>query len=177
MPFRSEAQRRFLYAKHPSIAKRWSEEFPNQGKLPLHARKKKKVKITVNNKLKEYGNEENGKIEINLRKHKGDKAELADTIHHELLHAKHPKASEKQIQKKTKIEMSKMTYAEKERLAAKVRMKGLNYKGGALKRKFKMGRGNVEPGAFINKLNESKHKKLAKNRGISPKKLGIMGLV
>lgn len=34
MPFKSEAQRRFMYAKHPKIAKRWSKEYPNQGKLP-----------------------------------------------------------------------------------------------------------------------------------------------
>lgn len=26
MPFKSEAQRRFMYAKHPEIAKRWSNE-------------------------------------------------------------------------------------------------------------------------------------------------------
>ena len=26
MPFRSEAQRRFLWAKHPEIAKRWTKE-------------------------------------------------------------------------------------------------------------------------------------------------------
>ena len=33
-PFESEAQRRFMYAKHPAIAKRWSKEYPNQDKLP-----------------------------------------------------------------------------------------------------------------------------------------------
>ena len=49
MPFKSQAQRALLYAKHPDIAKRWSAEYPNQGKLPLHVaaakaatRKKKK---------------------------------------------------------------------------------------------------------------------------------------
>lgn len=26
MPFKSEKQRRFMYAKHPEIAKRWSRE-------------------------------------------------------------------------------------------------------------------------------------------------------
>jgi hypothetical protein len=26
MPFKSEKQRRYLYAKHPKIAKRWSKE-------------------------------------------------------------------------------------------------------------------------------------------------------
>jgi hypothetical protein len=34
MPFKSQAQRAFMYAKHPAIAKRWSAEYPNQGKLP-----------------------------------------------------------------------------------------------------------------------------------------------
>ncbi len=38
MPFVSEAQRKFMYAKHPSIAKRWSREYPNQGKLPAHVK-------------------------------------------------------------------------------------------------------------------------------------------
>lgn len=41
MPFKSEAQRRFLWAKHPEIAKRWSEEY---GAKPV---KKKKVKRQV----------------------------------------------------------------------------------------------------------------------------------
>lgn len=27
MPFRSEAQRRFLWAKHPDIARRWTDEY------------------------------------------------------------------------------------------------------------------------------------------------------
>ena len=26
MPFQSEAQRRFMWAKHPSIARRWTQE-------------------------------------------------------------------------------------------------------------------------------------------------------
>jgi hypothetical protein len=159
MPFRSQAQRAFMYSNHPTIAKRWSAEFPNQGKLPKHV-KKKKIKIVRNDKLKEYGNQQGNKIEINVRKHKGSKAELADTIKHELNHAKHPKASEKTIQKKTQIDMSKMSWSEKEVLTKKVRMKKLNWKGGALKRKFKMGPGKVEPGSYLAKVNESKvHKK------------------
>lgn len=27
MPFQSEAQRRFLWAKHPEVAKRWAHEY------------------------------------------------------------------------------------------------------------------------------------------------------
>jgi hypothetical protein len=41
MPFKSEKQRRFLWAKHPRIAKRWSKEGPNKG---LPKRKSKKGK-------------------------------------------------------------------------------------------------------------------------------------
>lgn len=37
MPFRSKAQRRFLYANHPEIAKRWEKETHN----PLPERKGK----------------------------------------------------------------------------------------------------------------------------------------
>lgn len=42
MPFKSEAQRGYMYANHPKIAKRWSAEYPNQGKLPRHVGKVKK---------------------------------------------------------------------------------------------------------------------------------------
>ena len=34
MPFQSEKQRRFLYAKHPEIAKRWAKE-ENMEKKPM----------------------------------------------------------------------------------------------------------------------------------------------
>lgn len=33
MPFKSQAQRRFMYAKEPAMAKRWEQETP-KGKLP-----------------------------------------------------------------------------------------------------------------------------------------------
>lgn len=36
MPFQSEAQRRFLWAKHPDVAKKWSDEYPGQKNLPQH---------------------------------------------------------------------------------------------------------------------------------------------
>ena len=39
MPFKSSAQRRFMYARHPEIARRWSKEYPNQGNLPEHVKK------------------------------------------------------------------------------------------------------------------------------------------
>lgn len=34
MPFRSDAQRRFMYARHPAIAKRWRKEAGPQRGLP-----------------------------------------------------------------------------------------------------------------------------------------------
>lgn len=37
MPFQSEKQRRFLWLKHPDIAKRWAHEYPNKSKLPMYA--------------------------------------------------------------------------------------------------------------------------------------------
>jgi hypothetical protein len=40
-PFKSEAQRRLLWAKHPEIAKRWEKETPKK-KLPKRKRKKAK---------------------------------------------------------------------------------------------------------------------------------------
>lgn len=44
MPFKSEAQRRFLWMMHPKIAKRWAHEKGGQKKnLPMHKRKKKEM--------------------------------------------------------------------------------------------------------------------------------------
>lgn len=42
MPFRSEKQRRFLWAAHPDIAKRWAHEYPTKKKLPMYASDDKK---------------------------------------------------------------------------------------------------------------------------------------
>ena len=46
MPFKSEAQRRFMYAKHPEIAKRWTKEesVKNTGYREAVKRKLHKVK-------------------------------------------------------------------------------------------------------------------------------------
>lgn len=41
MPFKSIAQRAFLYAKHPEIAKRWAKETSKAKKLPQHVKKPK----------------------------------------------------------------------------------------------------------------------------------------
>lgn len=39
MPFRSEAQRRFLFAKHPDIAREFAAATPKGEKLPEHVKK------------------------------------------------------------------------------------------------------------------------------------------
>lgn len=39
MPFKSDAQRKFMYARHPGIAKRWQKHTP-EGDLPEHVEKK-----------------------------------------------------------------------------------------------------------------------------------------
>ena len=36
MPFRSQAQRGFMFAHHPDIAKRFASETPKGAKLPYH---------------------------------------------------------------------------------------------------------------------------------------------
>ena len=36
MPFKSKAQQRFMFAKHPTIAKRWAKETKSIKKLPEH---------------------------------------------------------------------------------------------------------------------------------------------
>ena len=38
-PFVSESQRRFLWAKHPEIAKRWADEYGTPEDLPPHKKK------------------------------------------------------------------------------------------------------------------------------------------
>lgn len=39
MPFKSDAQRRFMYAKHPRIAARWEAHTPKGKDLPEHVKK------------------------------------------------------------------------------------------------------------------------------------------
>jgi hypothetical protein len=42
MPFKSRAQRAFMYARHPRIAARWSKETPKKAKLPQHVKRRKR---------------------------------------------------------------------------------------------------------------------------------------
>ena len=41
MPFKSRAQQKFMYAKHPKIAQRWAKETPSFKTLPKKVRRKK----------------------------------------------------------------------------------------------------------------------------------------
>lgn len=44
MPFKSEAQRRWMHANHPNMAEKWERDSPHRGKLPEHVKAKKKNK-------------------------------------------------------------------------------------------------------------------------------------
>lgn len=114
---------------------------------------KKKYKISVNNRLKGFFGQmdpRTNRIEINVKKHKGDRAELASTIKHEIMHVNHPKMTEKQVYKKTA--KTKIPIQEQSKLIAKLRRKTLNYKMGSAKRRLKFKKGDkVEPGSLINK--------------------------
>ena len=44
MPFKSKAQAKYMFAKHPEIAKEFADKTPNIKKLPEHVKKKKKKK-------------------------------------------------------------------------------------------------------------------------------------
>lgn len=45
MPFKSEKQRRFLWMKHPKIAKRWAKKYGNKPKKKWYSSDSGKVKI------------------------------------------------------------------------------------------------------------------------------------
>lgn len=176
MPFRSQAQRRFMYAKHPNIAKRWTKEYPDQGRLPQKVKAKtKRVPIIVDKKRKTpnfgetFYDKKNKPTKVNIylkthfKKGKLDKAELASTIKHELMHVAHPTMTEKKIYKATA--KTKIPEKEQDKLIAKLPKRKINYKVGALKRKFKMKASEgKEPGSFINQANLKK-------------RVAIMGLV
>jgi len=39
MPFKSEAQRKYLWMKHPKIAKRWADKYETPKNLPKHSKR------------------------------------------------------------------------------------------------------------------------------------------
>jgi hypothetical protein len=44
MPFKSEAQKGWMYANHPQMAKQWQEHTPTGKKLPAKLKKAQKSK-------------------------------------------------------------------------------------------------------------------------------------
>ena len=42
MPFKSDAQRKFMFARHPKLAKEMASKTPKGKKLPKHVTKKKR---------------------------------------------------------------------------------------------------------------------------------------
>lgn len=128
----------------------------------------KKAKFILKKKLKDkHGvyladtDEKTGVIRINTgaKAHK-DKAELASTVKHELLHLRHPNMTEKQVYKRTA--KTKIPYAEQQKLLSKIRNKRMNYKMGAQKRKLKIKWGTkVEPGDIIKGANANTRKRVA----------------
>lgn len=56
-------------------------------------------------------------------------------------------------------------------------MKKLNYQVGALKRKFKTGRLDVEPGTFISKMNEQKASSVKEAMKNPTERTAFMGMV
>lgn len=61
MPFRSEKQRRFMYANHPDIAKRWEDKY---GSTPRPAAPRKAAKKAAR-----------------INRHKGDRPEYKGDKH------------------------------------------------------------------------------------------------
>ena len=52
MPFKSEAQRRWMYANHPDMAKEWEADTPKGKKLPKRIGKKPSLHQKVKSGLK-----------------------------------------------------------------------------------------------------------------------------
>ena len=44
MPFKSDAQRKFMFAKHPEIAKKWAHKYGVPKNLPEHASEPESMK-------------------------------------------------------------------------------------------------------------------------------------
>lgn len=76
-----------MWAKHPEIAKRWTDKYGSKVK-------KKEYKRVVDTKMKSYGDIDYEKRKIRVNPKKGD---LINTVCHEEAHKKYPNKTEKQI--------------------------------------------------------------------------------
>lgn len=176
MPYQSMAQMRWAHTPAGVKAlggkkrvKEWDRATKGR-KLPARV-PKHKIKISISKKRSGNFAEMNpatNKIKINIKKHikngKLDKAELASTVKHEMLHVTHPHMTEKEVYKKTA--KTKIPPQEQSKLLGMLKRKAVNSKVGALKRKYKLGKVDVSPGTFISKMNSQK---------ATPKKVAIMG--
>jgi len=52
VPFKSKAQRRYLWMKHPDVARKRADEAPGQKDLPMHKDEPKKAMAQVMAKRK-----------------------------------------------------------------------------------------------------------------------------
>ena len=52
MPFVSQAQRRLLFAKHPTIAKEFAAKTPKGANLPEHVKKRSSQSEAIKRKLR-----------------------------------------------------------------------------------------------------------------------------
>ena len=154
MPYKSQAQRAYMHINHPGIAKRWDKEYASKKKVPIV---KKKLKGALGKTDFDSKNRPT-KITIDVKKHKGDKAELASTIKHELMHVKYPKMTEKEVYKKTA--KTKIPQSEQSKLLAKLKIKS-----------------NFKPGEAISKMNEMKRSNTSNKKTLSEKQVAIRGLV
>ncbi len=113
-------------------------------------------KIIVNNKEKGFGSydEKKNLITINRKRHKGNKAEMLDTLVHEKVHAKHKKMKEGSVRKATAKMIANMSPEQKRQHLAKLRMGAINKKADALKKKYKMSATENMPGDIINQARE-----------------------
>lgn len=50
MPFKSQAQRRFMYSQEPKLAKQFEKETPKGKKLPEKVKKENKSNVLINGK-------------------------------------------------------------------------------------------------------------------------------
>ena len=80
MPFKSEAQRRYLYSQHPDIAERFAEHTPTNVKLPekLHKQKKNKKHVKVAAAPPQYGAATNPSVSCGACKHYNGLSGLCD---------------------------------------------------------------------------------------------------
>ena len=51
MPFKSKAQQKFLFAKHPTIAKRWAKKYGVSKSLPNKVSKSKSKMTSLASKI------------------------------------------------------------------------------------------------------------------------------